>query len=152
MGTASGVRNINGHSLITADSLVVQATGGVGGNGGNGGRTDDPAYENGGDGGDGGNAYAYGVQGSGGTTELAVDKIAVTAAGAAGGSGGTATGGGSDGAAGTISDEAKATAFMPSRTPLSTCMPKPITARSRSALRQIMRQAQKHMQCMPITQ
>ena len=84
MGTASGVRNINGHSLITADSLVVQATGGVGGNGGNGGRTDDPAYENGGDGGDGGNAYAYGVQGSGGTTELAVDKIAVTATGAAG--------------------------------------------------------------------
>ena len=108
VGTASGVRNINGHSLITADSLVVQATGGVGGNGGNGGRTDDPAYENGGDGGDGGNAYAYGVQGSGGTTELAVDKIAVTATGAAGGSGGTETGGGSAGAAGTISDEAKA--------------------------------------------
>ena len=27
VGTASGVRNINGHSLITADSLVVQATG-----------------------------------------------------------------------------------------------------------------------------
>ena len=91
VGTASGVRNINGHSLIAADSLVVQATGGVGGNGGN-----------------GGNAYAYGVQGSGGTTELAVDKIAVTATGAAGGSGGTATGGGSDGTAGTISDEAKA--------------------------------------------
>ena len=108
VGTASGVRNINGHSLITADSLVVQATGGVGGNGGDGGRTDDPAYENGGDGGNGGNAYAYGVQGSGGTTELAVDKIAVTATGAAGGSGGTATGGGSAGAAGTISDEAKA--------------------------------------------
>ena len=108
VGTASGVRNINGHSLITADSLVVQATGGVGGNGGNGGRTDDPAYENGGDGGNGGNAYAYGVQGSGGTTELAVDKIAVTATGAAGGSGGTETGGGSAGAAGTISDEAKA--------------------------------------------
>ena len=108
VGTASGVRNINGHSLITADSLVVQATGGVGGNGGNGGRTDSPAYKNGGDGGNGGNAYAYGVQGSGGTTELAVDKIAVTAAGAAGGSGGTATGGGSDGTAGTISDEAKA--------------------------------------------
>ena len=97
VGTASGVRNINGHSLITADSLVVQATGGVGGNGGNGG-----------DGGNGGNAYAYGVQGSGGTTELAVDKIAVTAAGAAGGSGGTATGGGSDGTAGTISAAAKA--------------------------------------------
>ena len=108
VGTASGVRNINGHSLITADSLVVQATGGVGGNGGNGGRTDDPAYKNGGDGGNGGNAYAYGVQGSGGTTELAVDKIAVTAAGAAGGSGGTATGGGSDGTAGTISAAAKA--------------------------------------------
>ena len=108
VGTASGVRNINGHSLIAADSLVVQATGGVGGNGGNGGRTDSPAYKNGGDGGNGGNAYAYGVQGSGGTTELAVDKIAVTATGAAGGSGGTATGGGSDGAAGTISDEAKA--------------------------------------------
>ena len=108
VGTASGVRNINGHSLITTDSLVVQATGGVGGNGGNGGRTDSPAYKNGGDGGNGGNAYAYGVQGSGGTTELAVDKIAVTAAGAAGGSGGTATGGGSDGTAGTISDEAKA--------------------------------------------
>ena len=108
VGTASGVRNINGHSLITADSLVVQATGGVGGNGGNGGRTDDPAYENGGDGGNGGNAYAYGVQGSGGTTELAVDKIAVTATGAAGGSGGTETSGGSAGAAGTISDEAKA--------------------------------------------
>ena len=50
VGTASGVRNINGHSLITADSLVVQATGGVGGNGGNGGRTDSPAYKNGGDG------------------------------------------------------------------------------------------------------
>ena len=108
VGTASGVRNINGHSLITADSLVVQATGGVGGNGGNGGRTDSPAYKNGGDGGNGGNAYAYGVQGSGGTTELAVDKIAVTAAGAAGGSGGTATGGGSDGTAGTISAAAKA--------------------------------------------
>jgi len=108
VGTASGVRNINGHSLIAADSLVVQATGGVGGNGGNGGRTDSPAYKNGGDGGNGGNAYAYGVQGSGGTTELAVDKIAVTATGAAGGSGGTATGGGSDGTAGTISDEAKA--------------------------------------------
>ena len=108
VGNASGVRNINGHSLITADSLVVQATGGVGGNGGNGGRTDSTAYKNGGDGGNGGNAYAYGVQGSGGTTELAVDKIAVTATGAAGGSGGTATGGGSDGAAGTISDEAKA--------------------------------------------
>ena len=108
VGTASGVRNINGHSLITTDSLVVQATGGVGGNGGNGGRTDSPAYKNGGDGGNGGNAYAYGVQGSGGTTELAVDKIAVTAVGAAGGSGGTATGGGSDGTAGTISEEAKA--------------------------------------------
>ena len=108
VGTASGVRNINGHSLITADSLVVQATGGVGGNGGNGGRTDSPAYKNGGDGGNGGNAYAYGVQGSGGTTELAVDKIAVTAAGTAGGSGGTATGGGSDGTAGTISAAAKA--------------------------------------------
>jgi len=80
VGTASGVRNINGHSLITADSLVVQATGGVGGNGGNGGRTDSPAYKNGGDGGNGGNAYAYGVQGSGGTTELAVGKIAVSAA------------------------------------------------------------------------
>lgn len=48
------------------------------------------------------------MQGSGGTTELAVDKIAVTATGAAGGSGGTETGGGSAGAAGTISDEAKA--------------------------------------------
>ena len=108
VGTASGVRNINGHSLIAADSLVVQATGGVGGNGGNGGRTDSPAYKNGGDGGNGGNAYAYGVQGSGGTTELAVDKIAVTATGAAGGSGGTATGGGSDGTAGTISAAAKA--------------------------------------------
>ena len=108
VGTASGVRNINGHSLITADSLVVQATGGVGGNGGNGGRTDSPAYKNGGDGGNGGNAYAYGVQGSGGTTELAVGKIAVSAAGAAGGSGGTATGGGSDGTAGTISAAAKA--------------------------------------------
>ena len=107
VGTASGVRNINGHSLITADSLVVQATGGVGGNGGNGGKTD-PDYENGGNGGNGGIAYAYGVQGSGGTTELAVDKIAVTAAGAAGGSGGTATGGGSDGTAGTISAAAKA--------------------------------------------
>ena len=77
--------------MITVDSLVVQATGGVGGNGGN-----------------GGNAYAYGVQGSGGTTELAVDKIAVTATGAAGGSGGTETGGGSAGAAGTISAAAKA--------------------------------------------
>ena len=48
------------------------------------------------------------MQGSGGTTELAVDKIAVTATGAAGGSGGTETGGGSDGAAGTISAAAKA--------------------------------------------
>ena len=108
VGIASGVRNINGHSLITADSLVVQATGGVGGNGGNGGRTDTPACTNGGNGGNGGNAYGYGVQGSGGTTELIADKIAVTATGAAGGSGGTATGSGSVGTAGTISAEAKA--------------------------------------------
>ena len=101
VGTASGVRNINGHSLITANSLVVQATGGTGGNGG---RTDKgAAYTNGADGGNGGNAYAYGVQSSGGTTELTVNTMTVTATGAAGGSGGTATGGGNAGTAGTIS-------------------------------------------------
>ena len=109
VGTASGVRNINGHSLIEATNLVVEANGGAGGAGGNGGRTDKgAAYANGADGGRGGNAYAYGVQSSGGTTELTVDTISVTATGGAGGSGGTAVGSGSAGDAGTRSAEAKA--------------------------------------------
>ena len=109
VGTASGVRNINGHSVIEATNLLVEANGGAGGAGGNGGRTDKGViYANGADGGNGGNAYAYGVQSSGGTTELTVDKIAVTVTGGAKGSGGTATSGGTDGAAGSKAAEAKA--------------------------------------------
>lgn len=109
VGTASGVRTINGHSLIEATNLLVEANGGAGGAGGNGGRTDKGAIgANGADGGNGGNAYAYGVQSSGGTTELTVDKIAVTVTGGAEGSGGTATSGGTDGNAGSIAAEAKA--------------------------------------------
>ena len=106
VGTASGVRNINGHSVIEATNLLVEANGGAGGNGG---RTDKGTiYANGADGGNGGNAYAYGVQSSGGTTELTVDKIAVTVTGGAKGSGGTATSGGTDGDAGSKAAEAKA--------------------------------------------
>ena len=109
VGTASGVQNINGHSVIEATNLLVEANGGAGGAGGNGGRTDKgAAYANGADGGRGGNAYGYGVQSSGGTTELTVDTISVTATGGAGGSGGTAVGSGSAGDAGTRSAEAKA--------------------------------------------
>ncbi len=109
VGTASGVRNINGHSVIEATNLLVEANGGAGGAGGNGGRTDKGTiYANGADGGNGGNAYAYGVQSSGGTTELTVDKIAVTVTGGAKGSGGTATSGGTDGDAGSKAAEAKA--------------------------------------------
>ena len=109
VGTASGVRTINGHSLIEATNLLVEANGGAGGAGGNGGRTDKGAIgANGADGGNGGNAYAYGVQSSGGTTELTVDKIAVTVTGGVGGSGGTATSGGTDGNSGSIAIEAKA--------------------------------------------
>ncbi len=109
VGTASGVRNINGHSVIEATNLLVEANGGAGGDGGNGGRTDKGTiYANGADGGNGGNAYAYGVQSSGGTTELTVDKIAVTVTGGAKGSGGTATSGGTDGDAGSKAAEAKA--------------------------------------------
>ncbi len=109
VGTASGVRNINGYSVIEATNLLVEANGGAGGAGGNGGRTDKGTiYANGADGGNGGNAYAYGVQSSGGTTELTVDKIAVTVTGGAKGSGGTATSGGTDGDAGSKAAEAKA--------------------------------------------
>ena len=109
VGTASGVRNINGHSVIEATNLLVEANGGAGGAGGVGGRTDKGViYANGADGGNGGNAYAYGVQSSGGTTELTVDKIAVTVTGGAKGSGGTATSGGTDGAAGSKAAKAKA--------------------------------------------
>ena len=109
VGTASGVRNINGHSLIEATNLLVEANGGAGGAGGNGGRTDKGAISaSGADGGNGGNAYGYGVQSSGGTTELTVDKIAVTVTGGVGGSGGTATSGGTDGNSGSIAIEAKA--------------------------------------------
>ena len=108
VGTASGVRNINGHSVIEATNLLVEANGGAGGAGGAGGRTDKGTiYANGADGGNGGNAYAYGVQSSGGTTELTVDKIAVTVTGGAKGSGGTATSGGTDGDAGSKAAEAK---------------------------------------------
>ena len=64
--------------------------GNVSGNGGNGG--------NGGTGGIGGNAFAYGVQSSGGTTELVVDAIVAAAAGGTGGSAGAA------GAAGNAGD------------------------------------------------
>ena len=109
VGTASGVRNINGYSVIEATNLLVEANGGAGGAGGNGGRTDKGTiYANGADGGNGGIAYAYGVQSSGGTTELTVDKIAVTVTGGAKGSGGTATSGGTDGDAGSKAAEAKA--------------------------------------------
>ena len=48
------------------------------------------------------------MQSSGGTTELTVDKIAVTVTGGAKGSGGTATSGGTDGDAGSKAAEAKA--------------------------------------------
>ena len=110
VGTASGVRNINGHSVIEATNLLVEATGGKGGKGGSGGRTDKGSlYTNGADGGNGGNAYAYGVQSSGGTTELTVDKIAVTATGGSGGYGGSsAAGAGMVGNNGSQAAEAKA--------------------------------------------
>ena len=109
VGTASGVRNINGHSVIEATNILVEANGGAGGNGGNGSRNDKGAiYTNGADGGKGGNAYAYGVQSSGGTTELTVDKIAVTVTGGAKGSGGTAAGAGTPGNAGSKAAELKA--------------------------------------------
>ena len=99
-----------GNKLVADTEGNIAKIGG-GGAGGNGGRTDKGTiYANGADGGNGGNAYAYayGVQSSGGTTELTVDKIAVTVTGGAKGSGGTATSGGTDGDAGSKAAEAKA--------------------------------------------
>lgn len=89
-GIAAGVQNINGISLITAAKLSANATGGTGGAGGAGGaggKGGESMYGggnvsgnggnggNGGTGGIGGNAFAYGVQSSGSTTELVVDAI-----------------------------------------------------------------------------
>ena len=112
-GIAAGVQNINGISLITAAKLSANATGGTGGSGGAGGaggKGGESMYGggnvsgnggnggNGGTGGIGGNAFAYGVQSSGGTTELVVDAIVAAAAGGTGGSAGAA------GAAGNAGD------------------------------------------------
>ena len=107
------MQNINGISLITAAKLSANATGGTGGSGGAGGaggKGGESMYGggnvsgnggnggNGGTGGIGGNAFAYGVQSSGGTTELVVDAIVAAAAGGTGGSAGAA------GAAGNAGD------------------------------------------------
>ena len=112
-GIAAGVQNINGISLITAAKLSANetgGTGGAGGAGGAGGKGGESMYGggnvsgnggnggNGGTGGIGGNAFAYGVQSSGGTTELVVDAIVAAAAGGTGGSAGAA------GAAGNAGD------------------------------------------------
>ena len=132
---------------IEAANIQTTATGGKGGTGDRGGM-----YSNkgdGGDGGDGGNAYAYGVQSSGGTVTAATDKITAMASGGMAGVAGSGNNGGVAGTAGAIGAEAKATAFMQSRMPLSTCMPK-VLAPSRLALRQITLKTPKPMQCMLI--
>ena len=116
-GIAVGAQNINGSSLITAAKLsavAVGGTGGTGGKGGTGGNGGDARGANGagytggnggdggiggdgGNGGNGGDAYAYGVQSSGGKTELVVDTIVATATGGNGGALGTAGNGGNGG-------------------------------------------------------
>ena len=87
-GGAGGTGGAGGAGGKGGESMY--GGGNVSGNGGNGG--------NGGTGGIGGNAYAYGVQSSGGTTELVVDAIVAAAAGGTGGSAGAA------GAAGNAGD------------------------------------------------
>ena len=86
--------------------------------------------------------------------------ISAGAAGAAGNAGDSYGGGsvgsnglaGSAGTAGSIAAEAKAYGIYAEKNAVVDLHAKTPVTRSRSALRQIMRQAQKHMQCMPITQ
>ena len=83
---AFGSSNKGAYVSLTADSIAAAATGGKGGKGGTVGRSSsDTAAGTGGDGGRGGNAYAYGVFGSGGISDIAVDNITTTATAGAGG-------------------------------------------------------------------
>ena len=103
---AYGIRAINSVVDIDAANIQTTATGGKGGTGGYGGQFNNKG--DGGDGGDGGNAYAYGVQSSGGTVTAATDKITATASGGMAGDAGSGSNGGVDGTAGSIAAEAKA--------------------------------------------
>ena len=103
---AYGISAINSVVDIEAANIQTTATGGKGGTGDRGGM-----YSNkgdGGDGGDGGNAYAYGVQSSGGTVTAATDKITAMASGGMAGVAGSGNNGGVAGTAGAIGAEAKA--------------------------------------------
>ena len=103
---AYGISAINSVVDIDAANIQTTATGGKGGTGGYGGQFNNKG--DGGDGGDGGNAYAYGVQSSGGTVTAATDKITATASGGMAGDAGSGSNGGVDGTAGSIAAEAKA--------------------------------------------
>ena len=103
---AYGIRAINSVVDIDAANIQTTVTGGKGGTGGYGGQFNNKG--DGGDGGDGGNAYAYGVQSSGGTVTAATDKITATASGGMAGDAGSGSNGGVDGTAGSIAAEAKA--------------------------------------------
>ena len=103
---AYGIRPITSLVFIAAVNIQTTATGGKGGTGGYGGQFNNKG--DGGDGGDGGNAYAYGVQSSGGTVTAATDKITATASGGMAGDAGSGSNGGVDGTAGSIAAEAKA--------------------------------------------
>ena len=106
---AVGSYNEAGRSTVQAGDITATVTGGIGSKDADGGEGGTGGYGggvggngavggNGGTGGTGGNAFAYGVQSSGGTTELVVDAIVAAAAGGTGGSAGAA------GAAGNAGD------------------------------------------------
>ena len=84
-----------GYGAYGGDGDSAYESGNVSGNGGNGGNGGD-----GGNGGNGGNAFAYGVQSSGGITEIVVDTIVAAATGGSGGAAGTGNTGGRAGEAG----------------------------------------------------
>ncbi|MDO5380462.1 MAG: autotransporter outer membrane beta-barrel domain-containing protein [Acidaminococcaceae bacterium] len=107
LATAYGLHSSGGITILTAENINVQATGGAGGQGGTGGqggRGGSGGYGNssfvggdggiggtgddGGAGGDGGSAVAYGLHSSGGITLLTADSITAQASGGTGGTGG----------------------------------------------------------------
>ena len=127
LATAYGLHSSGGITVLTAESINVQATGGAGGTGGQGGQGGNGGLGgggngafagsggdlgggyDGGDGGDGGtggtggtggSAVAYGLHSSGGITILTADSITAQASGGTMGSGGIAGSGGSGGSGG----------------------------------------------------
>ena len=115
LATAYGLHSSGGITVLTAESINAQATGGVGGTGGQGGNggtggqggIGDTNFEGsqgesgggydggaGGAGGAGGSAVAYGLHSSGGITILTADSITAQASGGTVGSGGIAGSGG----------------------------------------------------------